>query len=254
MRYLCFSDAHGASLKPLEAFMDKNLSMEDSVLNLGDLDGTIHEMPDFERKCENASIKLVNVPGNHERFLCKGVDVESTELRRQGTTSIELHDKIKRNPDAWHYLERLANSDCTAKFFLDESRFGKRYTVVAVHGALDGDLCKYPDCSPDKKALWARLKTFENYEKNSERMREEKATIMIKGHEHPSRPSCVSRYVLDDGRVVFYEFEPLLNRGGVRLFGEDELSVITLGAYSSGHIATIDTETDEYPIMSFYRL
>lgn len=267
-------DAHGAYLEKLKPFMEKYPGDIDRIWNLGDLDKTIFEMPDFEKYCAEAGIKLINLPGNHDLFIYKGINVESEELRKQKTTSAELHNEIKKNPEVWEYLKKIAESDSVVNFFLDEERFGKRYPVVAVHGALDGDLRIYSACPAERIGSFARMRTDENFEKNFEKMREKGVKIMIGGHEHPPRPFCVCQYTLDDNnaedcgdnakdteqvqvkenRKVLYEFEPLLNRGGVRLFVEDELSVITLGAYKDGYIATIDTETDECPIMSFYRL
>lgn len=247
MIYALIGDFHGIELKDLK----RNLSYinPDVLISLGDKDQvrTIHQFEDLKKEYEKIGKTVIEVIGNHDDAILNNIGILSSTLEKQGKTSVGLHGELKDDTVAYKYLNDLVNSKITRyTIFLDESKFGKIYQIIIMHGAYDGNLPRFCRNEPD---LWTRLKTPEDYKKNFKIMAEKGDKIMIRGHDHDAiyaygdtKEGCVIKSPLD-GQLVF----SLL---------EDRLHTINPGALFDGYFATINTRILERkaPVLEYHCL
>jgi len=247
MIYALIGDFHGIELKDLK----RNLGYinPDVLISLGDKDQvrTINQFEDLKKEYEKAGKIVIDVLGNHDDIILNNIGILSSILEKQGKTSIGLHEELKDDPMAHKYLSDLVNTkDTKHTIFLDESKFGKIYQTIIMHGAYDGFLPKFCRKEPN---LWAGLKTQGDYEKNFKVMAEKGDKIMIRGHDHDpayayedANEGCVIKSPLKDSLVF--------------ALSENRLHTINPGALFDGYFATINTGIPgrKTPILGYHRL
>jgi predicted phosphodiesterase len=255
MRYAIFGDMHGTELKDLEiALSHEN---PDVLVCTGDFDQTrvVHQFIDLERAYKKLGKEVIRVPGNHDHAILTNLPIRSGTLRRQGRESWELHEDLMKDPVAKDYIDNLVNSrdsryiNNRVRIFLDEGRFGKEYQTIVIHGAYDGSLDSYPDCPPEIRDLWMRLRNKEDHKRNFEVMKKKGYKAMIRGHDH--HPV----YVYEDGQKGIVEYIPEPGNSAYSLF-KHRTHTINPGALFDGIFAIIDTRVpgEEVPILRYVSL
>jgi len=252
MKYVLIGDLHGTELGDLE--MALSFEDIDVLVCTGDFDQvkTIRQFMDLEEKYQRAGKKVIKVPGNHDHAILNNLGITSGTLNKQGKTSSELHNELISNSIAHKYIEKLVNPrNNEAEFFLDESRYGKEFKTIVMHGAYDGDLSGYFNCPEDIKNLWFRLETEEDYAKNFDIMNKENKNykIMIRRHNHNAD------YVYNDSENGIISHTPE-NGGEVYRLLKNRQYIINPGALFNGFFAIIDTNFDgqRAPILKYCRL
>jgi predicted phosphodiesterase len=253
MKYAIFGDIHGKELSDLEKAL--NFENPSVLICTGDFDQTktIHQFRKLEEKYHKEGKVVITVPGNHDHAILNNFAIKSMSLTRQGKKSSNLHQELIEDPVALQYLSELVNSKDPQKttnkvrIFLDESRFGKKYQTIIMHGAYAGDLSFFSNCPQDMRNLWTRLKTENDHLKNFDVMNQKGYKVMIRGHDHEAS------YVYEDPQKRIVIFTP--NGTEFRLLS-NRRHTINPGALSDGHFATIDTRVngEEVPMLKYHRL
>lgn len=252
MKWAIFGDIHGRSLKELEDALDiENPGM---LICTGDFDDTrsINQFIELENKYKEKGKEVVKVPGNHDYAILNNQEISSGTLGMQGKTIGELHNELINDKIAYDYIKQLIISENPnhtknrARDFLDADKFGEDYQTIIIHGAYDGNLFSFPNCPDNLKDVWMRLNDSEDYSKNFNEMSKEGDKIMIRGHDH--HPI----YVCHDPVKGIKEYIPE-NKSSFKLF-KNLQHVINPGALFNGNFATIDTDLEENPILTYHKI
>jgi 3',5'-cyclic AMP phosphodiesterase CpdA len=180
MKYVLIGDIHGMDLISLEKDLDsQNI---DVLICTGDFDQakTIRQFMELELRYKNNGKEVIVVPGNHDDAILNNIAIRSSAFKQQGKTAHQLYTELINDPIAYNYIDGLVNSkDLSftthrAKLFLDKNKYGDTYQTIVLHGAYDGNLSNYPDCSVCEMDLWMRLETRYDYEKNFNMMDKQK--------------------------------------------------------------------------------
>jgi DNA repair exonuclease SbcCD nuclease subunit len=252
MKYFLFGDIHGKSIEKLIPVLEK----EDPniVLCTGDFDQvkSIKEIMDLEIMLDDRDIDFFVVPGNHDDAIYNGLLINSGTIIEQNKTIYSLYDELKKDKMSHEYIGSLLENEWERNFYLDEEKFGKKYSVALRHCAFDGSLTSLERrCRrfEEIKDLWIRLKDYEDLEKNFSKMKEKGINLLVSGHDHNP---------LENHKGFFaYNHEEGINASWMSAGEEVELkpqyeSVVNPGAYFRGYYAVIDTNKEKkYPIVRF---
>jgi len=254
MKYALLGDFHGSEVKELEAALSHE--NPDVLICTGDFDQTrtIHQFMDMENRYKAAGKRVIRVPGNHDHAILTDLGITSGTLTMQGKTSHELHNELKKDMDAWLYIDKLVNSrgprhtNNRVRIFLDEERFGKYYQTIVIHGAYAGDLSSYPGCPETIRDLWTRLRTQRDHQENFKVMNQKGYKVMIRGHDHEAV------YVYQDPDKGINVCKPGTNSEYELLKNREH--TINPGALFDGSFAIIDTTVPwkTAPILKYLKL
>lgn len=251
MKYFLFGDVHGKSIEKLVSVLEKE--NPDVVLCTGDFDQvkSIREIMDLEIMLDDRNREFFIVPGNHDDAIYNGLIINSGTIAEQGETIYSLYDKLKEDKIAHEYIGNLLKGKWERNFYLDEKKFGKKYSVALRHAGYGGNLFSLGRCERyhEIKDLWIRMQDSGDLEDNFFKMKEKGINLLISGHDHTPMENHRGFFACNSKKEIKAYW---MNEGEKVELNPEHENVVNPGAYFNGYYAVLDTNAGKkYPVVRF---